>query len=123
MHHAYAGQGNGGRGLTVPCQREPEPLAEAISGLLEQSDLLDDQLRLRLAAYQRGYECGHEAGFAEGRQDMADELAEAWNRIARPISRIDPEFMRRRWSVRGDLRDREEFGQPAPGDFKGRGAA
>ena len=56
-------------------------------------------------------------------RQAADELAEAWNRIARPISRINPEFLRRRWSVRGELRTREQFGQPAPGDFKGRGAA
>jgi hypothetical protein len=109
--------------MTVPCQREPEQLTEVIGGLLEQSDLLDGQLRLRLAAFREGYQFGHEAGYTEGRQDMADELAAAWNRIAGPISRIDPQFLRRRWSVRGELRDRETFGQPSPGDFKGRGTA
>jgi hypothetical protein len=102
---------------------EPAPLGEVIGGLLEHSDSMDGQLRLRLAAYREGWQSGHEAGFAEGRQDMADELAAAWNRIAGPISRIDPQFMRKRWSVRGELRTREQFGQQSPGDFKGRGAA
>ena len=109
--------------MSVDQSADPVPLRQAADELLEQSDLLDGQLRLRLAAYREGYECGREAGYAAGRQDMADELAEAWNRIARPISRINPEFLRRRWSVRGELRTREQFGQPAPGDFKGRGAA
>lgn len=70
-------------------------------------------------AYKRGLVLG----IVIGRGMEGAERDAAWNEIARPISRIDPELLRRRWSVRGELRTREEFGKPHPGDFPGRGVA
>lgn len=69
------------------------------------------------------YRLGLAAGIALGRQLEGAERDEAWNRIAGPISRIDPLFMRKRWAVRGELRDQAEFGKPHPLDFPGRDAA
>jgi hypothetical protein len=114
-----------GAGHTVPSQREPVPLRQAEAELLATSDLLDAQLRLRLRAYGEGYEAGYETGYYDGREDQAAELAEAWNRIARPVSRGAPlaEIERRRWSVRGETRTRHSYGQPAPGDYPGREAS
>ena len=56
-----AGQGGDVGGPDVPCQCDPAPLCEVIGGLLELSDLLDGQLRQRLAAYREGYEHGRES--------------------------------------------------------------
>jgi hypothetical protein len=92
-----------------------------IGGLLELSDVLDGQLRLRLAAYREGYQVGHEDGYRAGRQDMADELADAWNRIAaEPLRRpTHAELEKRRWGPGG----RARFGDPRPGDYQGRKGA
>jgi hypothetical protein len=64
-------------------------------------------------------------GYAAGREDQAAELAEAWDRIARPASRAQPfaEFELKRWAVRGEPRGREAFGQPHPDDYQGRKGA
>ena len=46
--------------------------------------------------------------------------------IARPVARGGPayaEIERKRWTVRGEQRTRETFGQPHPGDYLGRDGA
>jgi hypothetical protein len=53
--------------------REPVPLRLVVDGLLEYSDLLDAELRLRLAAYREGCQRGHEDGYERGyAQAVAD---------------------------------------------------
>jgi hypothetical protein len=99
------------------------PLRQAADELLEQSDLLDGQLRMRLQAYRDGYDHGYEAGYSAGREDLAADMDAAWNAIARPISRINPGLIRRRWSVRGEPRDRAAFSEPHPHDYQGREGA
>lgn len=99
------------------------PLGLVVADLLELSDLLDGQLRMRLAAYREGYQLGRQAGYTEGRRDEAAERDEAWNAIARVAARADPQAMGKRWSVRGELRTQGTFGQPHAADFRGRGAA
>lgn len=91
--------------------------------LLALSDERDVQLALRRRAYMEGWKAGHMAGIGDGRQAEAAERDRAWNAIARPIARggaAHAELERRRWTVRGEQRTRETYGDPAPGDFMGR---
>jgi hypothetical protein len=118
-----AGQRTAGGGQTVPCQRDPASLATAIGELLELSDERDSWIARLIAAGRDGYARGLADGVALGRRLEAAELDEAWNRIAGPISRIDPAFMSMRWAVRGEPRTRETFSRAHPGDFKGREGA
>jgi len=94
--------------------------------LLSLSNERDVQLELRHRAYMQGWEAGHMAGADDGRQAEATERDKAWNRIARPIARggtAHAEIEQRRWTVRGEQRTRETYGQPHQGDYKGREAA
>lgn len=106
---------------------EPAPLAEVLSGLLEYSDLLDGQLRMRLAAFRDGYRRGRETGYAKGRRDEAAETDRAWNRIARDVARArdlpHADLERKRWTVRGEPGTRETFSKPRRGDYTGNGTA
>jgi hypothetical protein len=97
------------------------PLCEVIGGLLELSDVLEDQLRMRLAAFRLGYEVGRQVGYREGGEDQARELDKAWNRIAAGPLRgpLHAELEERRWGPGG----RARFADPRPGDFKGRKGA
>ena len=68
------------------------------------------------------YERGLEAGYAQGAAEEARELAEAWHAVADPVARGGPshaELEERRWGPGG----REHFGDPRPGDYRGRDAA
>ncbi len=113
-----AGQGDGVGGPDVPCQREPLPLCEVIGGLLELSDLLDGQLRQRLAAYREGYQHGREEGYDAGYDDGIAERKRAQQDIVEAL-RVHA----RRWELRGEPRARETFGRPHPGDYPGRKGA
>lgn len=103
----------------VPRPRaEPLPLSEVIGGLLELSDLLDGQLRQRLAAYREGYQHGRDAGYDAGydagiaeRKRVQQDMVEALKVHAR------------RWELRGEPRARETFGKPHPDDYHGREGA
>lgn len=92
----------------------PVQLGTAIISLLEHSDAMDAQLRLRLAAFREGYAAGHQAGYDRGyddgimerkrtQQDMLDQL----------------KVHARRWELRGEPRARETFALPHPGDYPG----
>ena len=94
--------------------------------LLDLSHERDVQLELRHRAYREGWEAGHVAGVDDGRQAEAAERDADWKRIARPVAYGGPayaEFERRRWTVRGEVRSREDFGLPHPDDYKGRETA
>ena len=94
--------------------------------LLALSDERDVQLELRRRAYRDGWEAGHMTGVGDGRQAEAAERDREWNAIARPVARGGPayaEIERKRWTVRGEQRTRETFGQPHPGDYLGRDGA
>ena len=74
----------------------------------------DAQLELRHRAFREGY--------AMGREDEAAERDAGWNRIARPVARggqAHAELERIRWTVRGEVRTREDFGRPHPDDYPG----
>ena len=96
------------------------PLWETFGELLALSDERDSWMRQLLAAGRESYRRGLADGIALGRRLEGAERDAAWNEIARPVARIDPERKRKRWAVRGEQRTRETFGQPHPGDYKGR---
>ncbi len=94
--------------------------------LLALSAERDVQLGLRHRAYAEGWGAGRMAGYGAGRQDEGAERDQAWNQIARPIARGGPahaEIERKRWTVRGEARTRETFGEPHPGDYMGQDGA
>lgn len=65
-------------------------------------------------SWQDGYRVGESAG----REAEAREREAAWARITRPIASgpAHAELERRRWTVHGEQRTRETFGQPHPLD-------
>lgn len=94
--------------------------------LLGLSDERDVQLELRQRAWREGWDAGYADGYDAGHQDEAAARDRDWRRIARPIARGGPsaaELEAKRWTVRGERRTPETFGQPHPDDFPGRGAA
>ena len=86
-----------------------------VGGLLEYSDLLDGQLRQRLAAYRQGHEDGREVGYDAGYEDGIAERKRAQQDIVAALK-----VHARRWELRGEPRARETFGKPHPGDYQGR---
>jgi hypothetical protein len=96
---------------------EPVPLGEVIGGVLELSDLMDGQLRLRLAAYREGYETGREAGYDRGYEDGVLDRKRAQQDLLEEFRIVE-----RRWTVRGETRARETFGQPHRDDYRGSAA-
>jgi hypothetical protein len=102
------------RGSSVPCQRDPVPLAVTLAELLELSDERDQWMRRLGAEYRLGYAIGHALGVDEGRRLEAAEMAKAWNRIARTVTGgvTHAELEARRWGPVG----RAHFGDPQPGD-------
>lgn len=65
------------------------------------------------------------AAYAAGREDESADRDARWNEIARPVARGGPahaELERRRWTVRGEQRTQETFGQPHPDDYMGQDA-
>lgn len=100
--------------------REPVILAGALIGLIEYSDELDKQLRLRLAAFREGYAAGesahaddYERGFADGVLSLKRAQHDAYRLV---------DLDAKRWELRGEKRSRTSFSQPHPGDYPG-GAA
>jgi len=100
-----------------------EVIDQALAGLIDRSDERDLYMKRIRQARAEGWRAGWAEGYDKGRADEGAERDRAWNEIARPISRIDPAFMSRRWAVRGQLRSRETFGRAHPGDFKGKEGA
>ncbi len=103
-------------------QREPAPLAEAVAELVEQSDLLDQSLKLRLHDWREGYRLGYERGVDDGRRQSEAEAERAWYAATHPIAIggiPHDELERRRWGPGG----RSRAGDPRPGDFLGGDAA
>ena len=96
------------------------PLSETFGELLALSDERDSWMRRLLTAERDSYRRGLADGIVLGRRLEGLERDRAWAEIARPVARIDPAFMSRRWTVRGEPRTREAFGRTHPGDFKGR---
>jgi hypothetical protein len=69
-----------------------------------------------------GYRWGCLHGHALGYADAEREMAAAWHAVADPASRGGPshaEIECRRWGPGG----RDRFGDPRPGDYRGRGDA
>ncbi len=104
---------------------EPVDLAHAIAELLARSEWLDKvAARVRaaeLAGYRRGYAEGEAAGYRRGREDEAcmwfASLAPA--RAAARHAARNPgyaELEALRWGPGG----REHFGDPRPGDYRGK---
>lgn len=90
--------------------------------LLGLSDERDIQLELRHRAWREGWHAGYADGYGAGHQDEAADRDREWNRIARPVARGGPahaDLERKRWTVRGEQRTRETFGQPHPDDYPG----
>lgn len=103
-------------------QREPVILAQAVAELVEQSNLLDLSLKLRLAAWREGYDLGYERGVDDGRRQAETEQGRAWYAATHPIAIggiPHDELERRRWGPGG----RARAGDPREGDYPGNGAA
>jgi hypothetical protein len=102
---------------TATSVHDPVSLARAVAELLALSaerdkwqDRLGDEYRL-------GWKLGYEAGRREGYEAGARLLEAEWPAIVRPLSGPSlAELERRRWGPGG----RAHFGDPRPGDFKGR---
>ena len=91
----------------------------AVAQLLGAIDERDYWLRRLLSAERRAYELGHQAGYREGRRDEGDDRDAQWHSLADPLARRAADgvdLTRRRWRVRGEEREREDFGRPHPGD-------
>ena len=100
--------------------RDPVPLAECIS-LLDYSDELDRQLRLRLSAYRQGYaaaEAAHADDYDLGYADGVMARKRAGIRLYEVL-----QLEQRRWELRGEKRTRRTFGLPHKDDYQPRGGA
>jgi len=97
-----------------PIARHPDGLRDALSGLLEYSDLMDTQLRLRLAAFREGYDTGRETGYAQGYADGVLDRKHTQQDIYEALR-----LSVRRWELRGEPRSQGTFGRPHPGDYPG----
>lgn len=104
---------------------EPLPLAEALAELLELSGERDQWMDRLGAEYRLGFRLGYAAGIEAGRCLEAADAAQrddARNWPGRPVIRFrdslaDLEAVR--WSVRGEPRTRETYGNPHPDDYRG----
>ncbi len=103
-----------------------EVMDQALAELLERSDERDLYETRIERAHRDGWRAGWAEGYDMGRRDEGAERDQAWNEIARPVTRGGPthdELERKRWTVRGEPRTRETFGLPHPDDYQGREGA
>lgn len=115
---AHAGSGTGLR-----LQRQPPvTLAEALAELVEVSDGRDQWEQRLLAACRAAYLAGHADGRAAERLEADQAWAARPARIARDGLALE-DLERHRWTVRGDSRTRDTFGQPHPDDYQGQDGA
>jgi hypothetical protein len=106
--------------MTVTQARDPVPLVQCVTHLLEYSDAMDLQLRLRLDAYRKGWaaaEAAHADDYDRGYAQCAADTKAAQHAVYNHLKSA-AELQRQRWGRRG----REHFGDPRPGDYPG-GAA
>jgi hypothetical protein len=104
--------------MSIRQDTDPVPLRQAVTELLELSDLLDGQLRMRLAAFREGYELGLEVGYCGGHVDGVAHRKHAQQDVFEQL-----QVYVRRWELRGEPRTRERFGDPHPDDYEGREGA
>jgi hypothetical protein len=91
-----------------------------IAALLALSDERDTWQRRLLAAEIRGYDRGHRDGYRCGYAQAEAGMDRRWHEHADPIARSDPRLLlARRWSLRGEPRTRQTFGQAHPDDYRG----
>jgi hypothetical protein len=79
-------------------------------------------LLARLAWWREGFRLGYLAGVDHGRRQAEAEQARSWYAIAHPVAVggiPHAELERRRWGPGG----REHFGEPRPGDYRGKDGA
>jgi hypothetical protein len=108
--------------ISQPSHNEPVPLAEAVAELVDQSNLLDLSLKLRLAAWREGFAFGYERGVDDGRRQAEAEQERAWYAAVHPIAIGGVPFAvleLRRWGPGG----RPRAGDPRPGDYPGQDGA
>ena len=101
----------------VTQSHEPVPLSAAVAELIDLSDYLDAQLRLRLSAYCEGYAAGeraHADDYDLGHRDGTMALKAAQHQ-AHGLTELDAT----RWALRGEARTRETFADPHPDDYMG----
>jgi hypothetical protein len=67
--------------------------------------------------FLRGYRYGCEHGFLAGYAEAEADMARRWHEHADPIARSDPQLLRRSWSLRGEPRTRQTFGQGHRDDY------
>lgn len=94
--------------VTVTADNDPVVLADAFIGLIDYSDAMDVQLRLRMAdaraEYDRGYQAGDQAGYLRA---VAEHKA-----VQRDLQRG--------WAELSELAKRRRLPARRPGDFPGR---
>jgi hypothetical protein len=92
---------------------DDEEISRALSA--ERDWWLRRLLAAERAAWLEGYEAGNRDGYLHGtRQLEAEWRAAVVPVIDRTVRHLDA--MGARWTLRGDDRTRETFGQPHPGD-------
>jgi hypothetical protein len=88
-------------------------------GLLALSDERDTQLRLRHGYWAEGWRGGYDYGWKQGYEQACADLEALWHEVAAKVARGGPshaELERRRWTVHGEQRTRDTYGQPHPAD-------
>lgn len=101
-------------------------LLQAVAELLDLSTERDLWLLRIRQAWRAAFDLGRQIGRREGRAEAEAEQARAWRTVAGPVAEggtTYAELERRRWTVRGEQRTRETYGQPHPDDYPGQDGA
>jgi hypothetical protein len=87
--------------------------------LLDLSDERDLAERAWLAAWRDGYAAGAADAWSAGYAAAVTEVKAAEHGLVRLVRGM-AETEAARWTLRGEVRTRETFGQPHPDDYTGR---
>jgi hypothetical protein len=114
--------------MTITDRRDPVPLSTAVAELLADSDRraaqLDAQDRAWRQGFERGFDAGVEVGTGAALEEEAQQRREAAGLVRQATAGpAHAAVMRRRWTVRGEQRTRETFGNSHPADYPGQGGA
>ena len=97
-----------------PAASDADAACSDLAALLEVSDLLDAELRLRLAAYREGWRAAEQAHAGDYSRGYADGLTRRKHAEHEAVEAL--RLYLRRWELRGQGRTRRTFGDPHPDD-------
>jgi hypothetical protein len=106
--------------VTVNYRAETYRLTSMVRALVNVLPDFDAEVKLRQQLGREAYQRGYEDGFQDGYERAHADMAKAWAEVARPVSKgalTYQELEARRWTLRGEQRTRETFGDPHPDDY------